>query len=239
MNRLILVTLLLVTMMYCHARLAYSDSLLQAARSGDPEAQCRLGCLYRFGEDDEENAFYPNYADAAHWWNLAAEQNNPEAIYNLAMYEDYISPDFLKRARYLRRSAEGGFAPANHELGMLYAQGLGVVYNPQRAIQYLTLSAQSGNPHSAFAIGQLLLEAPHGDDKVDGACLWFQIARLMSWNALVYEAGTYSPVGEYFTLLIDKAIKPLEQRLRPEELESIHARIQDWLCQFQNREEER
>jgi len=54
--------------------------LLIAARGGDSHAQNMLGCMYANGVGLEQN-----YELAYHWINKSKQQNNPKALFNLAM----------------------------------------------------------------------------------------------------------------------------------------------------------
>ena len=55
--------------------------LMRQAKSGDAEAQCRLGCKLDFGDDETEC----DKAAAREWYRRAAEQGNLTAMNNLGL----------------------------------------------------------------------------------------------------------------------------------------------------------
>lgn len=55
---------------------------IAAAERGDVDAQAYLGLLYAFGQQGVQR----DYAQAAHWFRMAAEQGEPTAQYNLAIF---------------------------------------------------------------------------------------------------------------------------------------------------------
>lgn len=62
----------------------------RAADAGDPDAQFGLGRLYEYGLA----GLRQDYKLADHWYELAAAQDNAEAIYRLALIWAVGSPDF-------------------------------------------------------------------------------------------------------------------------------------------------
>jgi len=237
MKGLYLISFMLLGGLFCHAQLVYSDSLIMAAENGDADAQCRLGNCYMYAEDDEQRELYSNRQDAVYWWKQAAEQDQPEALYNLAFNEDlYI--DYLKSARYLRRAVEGGFNPAFHELALLYSQGMGVVYSPLKAIQYFTISAQNGNPKSAYELGRILLNEDY-TDQIDPLIYYcFFIAHQMSKRAMLYSEGELHPVSQYWQNVFIKDLNQAAQKLDPEEIKRLQALAHDWLAEYMLDEED-
>jgi len=155
--------------------------LLLAAEQGDARAQWNLGKLYTNGGDglkrDLKLAFQwfqraadqgftaatsnlgilyaltglPERAVAA--WELAAEKDDPEALYNLALA--YIKGEGVKKdesraVSLLCRAAELGVIAAQSRLGLMYATGDGVVLDPIESVKWLTLAA-TGHDQAALA----------------------------------------------------------------------------------------
>ena len=76
------------------------------------------------------------------------------------------------RAKWLRRSAKGGFARAQNELAMAYKTGAGVKMDRQRALKWFKKAAkargaQPPEPDAMFNLGQMLLEDSAGDAVVE------------------------------------------------------------------------
>ena len=84
------------------------------------------------------------------------------------------------RAKWLRRSAKGGFARAQNELAMAYKTGDGVKLDRRRALKWFKKAAKARRrgggggladtwppePDAMFNLGQMLLEDAAGDDAV-------------------------------------------------------------------------
>ncbi len=71
MKRFILIFVGLLCLTLLSALPAYSDSLLQKAKSGNAEAQYRLGNCYYNGEGVNQD-----YYEAFRWFKASAEQGN-------------------------------------------------------------------------------------------------------------------------------------------------------------------
>ena len=68
---------------------AVEKGLLQAARTGDADAQCNLGILYGNGVDDNNRNVEANRPQAVKWLLAAAKQGLPRAQVQLAeVYAD-------------------------------------------------------------------------------------------------------------------------------------------------------
>ena len=93
----------------------------------NPQAQYELGRRYETGDGVEKDE-----VRAAEWYSRAAEQNNPDALYALAMidignhkgYHHYCIIDWIPEKRdMLEKAAELGHAKAAYELGQMYKTG--------------------------------------------------------------------------------------------------------------------
>lgn len=61
--------------------------------------------------------------------------------------------DLPTAAKWFRKSAELGFAPAQDKLGIIYEHGIGVAKSATEAIKWYTLAAQSGNLEGQYHLG--------------------------------------------------------------------------------------
>lgn len=93
----------------------------------DPLAQYELGRRYETGEGVEKDK-----VRATEWYSRAAEQNNPDALYALAMIDiddtkgndHYCVIDWLpERLELLQRAEKQGHKQAAYELGKIYQHG--------------------------------------------------------------------------------------------------------------------
>jgi TPR repeat protein len=124
----------------------YADALpylLEAAKLGHPRAQSALGHYY-WGRQD--------YAQARHWYELAAAQGVRDAQYNLAgMYTQGLGvPINLRKANeLLYAGARQDYAPAQEALRISCEFGEGVARNRQNAIHWLDRAAAQGSQSAA------------------------------------------------------------------------------------------
>jgi TPR repeat protein len=108
------------------------------AQAGNAEAQYRLGVMYAEGR-----GVAPNDAEAALWFERAAEQGEPMAQYNIgASYAEGsgVRKDMATAAKWFRRAADQGVALAQLNLGLLYANGAGVPQDNVEALKWIDLA---------------------------------------------------------------------------------------------------
>ncbi len=123
---------------YAAARIIWSS----LARSGNTEAQFRLGWLYESGAAGKRNL-----AEAAYWYAVAADLGHASALYNLAVMLTEgrgVARNDAKAAKYFRRAAVQGHAKAQYNLGILYRIGRGVPQDVARARFWLDRAKANG-----------------------------------------------------------------------------------------------
>jgi TPR repeat protein len=111
----------------------------RAAQGGFAPAQSTLAAMF---------AKAGKYDKAAHWWTLAAEQSDPEALFNLAhAYRVGWVPATSDHQVFdlLLRAAQTGLAQAQARLGLAYATGEGAALDPIEAAKWFVLAAQRGD----------------------------------------------------------------------------------------------
>jgi TPR repeat protein len=69
--------------------------------------------------------------------------------------EAFKAKDYAKAFSEWKVSAEAGFADAQFDLGVLYAHGLGVPQDLDRAERWYRRSAEQGNRDAEFALGEM------------------------------------------------------------------------------------
>jgi len=90
--------------------------------------------------------------------------------------EAFRNKNYSKAFREWKAAAESGQAEAQFDLGVLYAQGLGVERDLMEAMRWYRQAAEQGNAAAQFALGQMYSRGwgtPR--DEVD-ALRWFQMA---------------------------------------------------------------
>lgn len=117
------------------------------ARSGQAQAQMRLGLLYYHGHGVRESD-----AEALRWFERAARQGLPEAQHHLAnMYAFGLAslpPDedpARVAAQWYFEAARQGHAESQYALGILFLTGSGVVQDKAEADKWIARAAALGH----------------------------------------------------------------------------------------------
>lgn len=145
------------------------------ALQGVPEAQHDMGALYVAGHGQVKR----DLNRAVWWFNEAANNGVPNAIYNLGvLYHQGMGVDkSLEKAISLyRRAASLGHAEAQYNLGIANIEGIGVPYNPGRAARFFESAALKGVVESAYNLGLIYENGLLGETRPDEALLWYKRA---------------------------------------------------------------
>ncbi len=127
-------------------------TITRRAENGDVAAQLQLGYAYLYGQEglkiDYEKAFY--------FYELAANQNDPIGLNNLAtLYYNGVgvkrSPK--KAAEIFIKASKLGNADAATNLGFMYLSGNGIEKDIAKGQQYLEQAASKGNVLAGFMTG--------------------------------------------------------------------------------------
>ena len=119
---------------------------LPLAVRGDARAQYNLGIMY-----DKGDGVPQDYAKAARWQRMAAEQGLPHAQYILGwMYRkgEGVQQDYAEAVRWYRMAADQGLGGAQHNLGMMYGVGNGVPRNYVTAHMWVNIANANGSSDS-------------------------------------------------------------------------------------------
>lgn len=148
--------------------------LIEAADSGDVEAQFNLAMSYSFGDGVEQN-----FVKAHNFFLKSANQGDVRAQYYLGvMYSNgHGIPKDLEQAYFwFSKSAFHGDADAQCELGMMYLQGLGVGKNEKEAFRNFLKAAEQGQADAQHNVA-VSFEAGEGVEKdVSQAAIWYRKA---------------------------------------------------------------
>jgi TPR repeat protein len=147
----------------------YLEAFQEATRragDGDPVAMTLLGDLYSNGygipKDDKK---------ALAWFSLAADRNEKQAIFALAMAKFAgrgTAQDMPEAAALLERAAKLGHVAAAYNLALLYLDGQSVRPDMARAAALLRGAADAGSPEAQYALATLYKEG-NGVPKDPGA----------------------------------------------------------------------
>ena len=97
---------------------------------------------------------------AIHYFSLAANQNHPEAQYNLGFiyYEcKYITRDINKSIYYLKLASNQGDERAQFLLGFIYYEGIDVPVDINKAIYYFKLAVKQNYAPAYYILGYYIL----------------------------------------------------------------------------------
>ena len=111
----------------------------RAADQGFVAAQANLGVLY---------ALLGKPEIAVQWWARAAEQEDPEALYNLALAYLQgmgVARDPQRAFDALLVAAQAGVIPAQSRLALMYATGEATVQDPIEAHKWFSLAAAAND----------------------------------------------------------------------------------------------
>jgi TPR repeat protein len=197
-----------------------NGSLNQAAKSGNAEAQFRLGQ----NALDGRNGWARNSAAALLWLNKAADQNHIHALHLLGVVysngSDDIAIDKKKAAEYYLRAAKLGNGNSQNNLAWAYYKGDGVDKNLYEAVYWATKATERGNHFSYGSLGAIRFETDAfvRDDKE--TYMWLKLGTdfMPEGNARQSDLGLLNRLKERMTkdkikeadMLVDEW-KPLYQ----------------------------
>lgn len=121
-----------------------SESLQQRALDGEVQAQFEIGLKYREAGQNFWRVNVEYLEDAAGWFEMAANQDDPRAQYYLSLYYFNMRQDYGRAFELVKRSAEQGVAEAQYSVGMHYAQAWGTQQNLPLAYKWIALANDGG-----------------------------------------------------------------------------------------------
>lgn len=153
-------------------------SLRLAAAGGDRSAQFDVGARFAEGKGATQN-----FAEAAKWYQRAADQNSAQAQYRLGtLYERGmgVRADAAQAAVWYRRAAEQGNVKSMHNLAVLSANQSGQSPDYITASQWFERAAERGLSDSQFNLA-ILYE--------NGLGVKADIKQAYKWLALAARGG--------------------------------------------------
>jgi TPR repeat protein len=177
--------------------------VMAAVQRGDPAAELKLGNSYAA-------ATPPDFAQAAGWWQKAADQQNAKAAFNLGqMYhlgQQGGKPDDAQAAKWWQKAGKLGHARAQESLGALYENGSGVKKSYADAATWYEKAANQGSVTAQASLSAVHLQGLHYPEA------YF-------WAAVAVAHGDADAVT-----MRDR----LAKALTPAQLEAANRRVADW-----------
>ena len=121
---------------------ALFDFQMKLAKKGNAEAQFKVGEMYESGTGVKQDM-----AEATNWITKAADQDHETANFKLLywdMEKNGITDANKAKFEDLQAKAKSGNGQAQYYVGKMYANGIGVKKNPDKAISWLNKAALVG-----------------------------------------------------------------------------------------------
>jgi TPR repeat protein len=155
--------------------------LKSADEKGDGRADAYLGLASYLG-----SGVPVDFAAAEAWFKLGVKRHDAEAECFLAALdanEPGRVPNIPEEDRLLRLSADGGYLPGIHALGLLLVNHPDLPQAPQEATNLLLLAAGSGSWQSSVILGVLARDGRLVPKDQRAAYRWFRIAASQGGSA--------------------------------------------------------
>lgn len=163
----------------------------------------------------------PDKTSAQRWFQMGAKLHDPEAAYDLAVliYQgDAATRDTEKALALLRFSAGKGYVPGKHALGLFLVNHPELEQSLQETRQVLEEASNAGNWKSSILLGILARDGRRGvPEDASRAYYYFRLAVLQG--------------GEESGHLLRHDLDSLEQKLTPEQRDTLAAQAQEWVRQ--------
>ena len=143
----------------------------EAARMGNAEALCCLGCCYRNGYGT-----IVDYQKARLWYDKSANKGCLRAMRHIAIsYKEGqgVSQSYQKAVEWYTKAAEQGDATAQCNLGFCYEEGQGVSQSFEKAVEWYTKAAEQGHAWAQCKLGFFYNEGQGAPQSYEKAVEWY------------------------------------------------------------------
>ena len=163
------------------------DLATKLVANGERSAMTLLGELYLNGQGVPQDI-----KQAASWFELAAEQGDPEAQFSLGLLYARgrgVEPDLTKAIALFTKAAKSGQKNAQFNLAYMALQGQGLRRDLTRALDLFTKSANQGLPDSQYALASLYQSDLFPLPKLEQASYWMHKAAKNGFTDAQLEYG--------------------------------------------------
>ena len=125
----------------------------KAADAGLAPAQYALGTMYAFGDGVPQSRI-----EARRWYEMAAAQEYPRALFNLGLYHDKgitVERNMARAVEYYRRGAKAGDSQSAYNAGQILLLGQDVPANTSEGIRLIEQSAALGEGKAHASLGYI------------------------------------------------------------------------------------
>jgi TPR repeat protein len=187
----------------------------EAAAEGSGLAATYLGDMFYFGMGIRRDK-----AVAEAWYAKGVKMHDPMAEFDMAslltVNRDH-QQNLSQGVKLLRESADAGFVPAMHALGLLLTNHPELANSRQEARPLLEAAANAGSWKSSVVLGVLARDGAGDSPGPESAFYHFQIAVLQG--------------GEPARLLLAKDIDALSGKLEDEKRNELKSAANSWFSQ--------
>jgi TPR repeat protein len=150
-----------------------------AAEAGDAGALARLGVL---AEQEAHKADAASdrariFTEARVYYEKAAAQNQPEALYALARFTDDglggLEKDAVKATAGFLKAAKAGSLAAGNEMGVRYREGVGIQSDRPAGLGWFLVAAEAGLPAAMANLGRCYEIGDTVPRNYDQAGFWY------------------------------------------------------------------
>lgn len=124
------------------------------------------------------------------------------------------SGDMAEALQTLEELAIAQYAPAEAQLGLMYANGLGVERNQPIAAIWFYRAARQGLPSAQLALGAILAEGRGVPSDLEKAYMWIRLAEMRSEGRISARAGEMAAI--------------IQNNMTAEEISSAEAQARSW-----------
>jgi TPR repeat protein len=111
-----------------------------------------------------------------------------------------VAQNHPEAARYYRRAADRGYAPAQHQLGVAYAKGWGVERNDEEAVIWYRKAAEQGLPEAQHDLGVRYILGLGTTKDITTGVEWYRKAAAQGWQESVVALQRYGAIAPPTTL---------------------------------------
>jgi TPR repeat protein len=159
------------------------------AEEGHARAQFNMGILYDDGRGVERSRDM-----AIEWWTQAAAQGLPVAH---LMHIDTPDgkPNVEGAIRWLEKAADSGFVRSLYTLGKIYADGVGVPVDEEKAFKLLLAAGQGGLDRAQYNLGKMYRDGRGVAADPAESAKWYEQAAAQGYGkaqnklAIIYGKG--------------------------------------------------
>ena len=214
----------------------FEDTKLKAEK-GNAQSQRELGRIYEAGL----HGVTRDMTEAVKWFRKAAEQNDPEAQYNLGFcYADNVAvslinfvvpntsgkgvvKDKVETVKWFRKAAEQNYAKAQFILGVCYEDGEGVAKDYAEAVKWYHRAAEQNYALDQFKLFYYYSDEGAAKDEVEAYKWW------LLGNAEAKK--TTAKLAKLTKSQVFIVTPTLRKELSPEQFAEGKRRADNWLKQ--------